>query len=64
MLSVVLCEILLCRTLPIPVPTLQILHEKIHDIVVERLKKAYAQVKIGDPLEGNHTSTVRQSLIS
>ncbi|XP_063434369.1 alpha-aminoadipic semialdehyde dehydrogenase-like [Mytilus trossulus] len=28
-----------------------ILHEKVHDEVVERLKKAYAQIKIGDPLE-------------
>ncbi|ORY36140.1 aldehyde dehydrogenase family 7 member A1 [Rhizoclosmatium globosum] len=27
------------------------LHEKIHDQFVERLVKAYAQVKIGDPLE-------------
>ena len=34
--------------------TLQIVHEKIHDTVVERLKKAYAQVKIGDPLEGEY----------
>jgi hypothetical protein len=31
---------------------LQILHEKVHDTVVERLKKAYAQLRIGDPLEG------------
>ena len=30
----------------------QMLHEKIHDEVVERLKKAYGQVKIGDPLDG------------
>ncbi len=29
----------------------KIVHEKIHDEVVERLKKAYSQVKIGDPLE-------------
>jgi aldehyde dehydrogenase family 7 protein A1 len=28
-----------------------ILHEKVHDEIVERLKKAYAQVKIGDPLD-------------
>ena len=28
------------------------LHEKIHDTVVERLKNAYSQVRIGDPLEG------------
>jgi len=27
-------------------------HEDIHDEVVERLKKAYTQVRIGDPLEG------------
>lgn len=27
------------------------LHEKIHDTVVERLKNAYSQVRIGDPLE-------------
>ncbi|ESN93829.1 hypothetical protein HELRODRAFT_157787 [Helobdella robusta] len=32
-----------------------ILHEKIHDAVVERLKKSYEQVvlRTGDPLEGN-----------
>ncbi|XP_048583838.1 alpha-aminoadipic semialdehyde dehydrogenase [Nematostella vectensis] len=28
-----------------------ILHESIHDQVVEKLKKAYAQVKMGDPLD-------------
>jgi len=28
------------------------LHENIHDAVVERLKNAYSQVRIGDPLEG------------
>ncbi|ELU06714.1 hypothetical protein CAPTEDRAFT_179534 [Capitella teleta] len=28
-----------------------ILHEKVHDEVVEKLKKAYAQVKVGDPLD-------------
>ncbi|XP_072051343.1 alpha-aminoadipic semialdehyde dehydrogenase-like [Amphiura filiformis] len=28
-----------------------ILHEKVHDQVVERLKKAYSQVRIGDPLD-------------
>jgi aldehyde dehydrogenase family 7 protein A1 len=28
-----------------------IVHESVHDEVVERLKKAYSQVKIGDPLE-------------
>lgn len=28
-------------------------HEDIHDDVVERLKKAYAQVRIGDPLEAD-----------
>lgn len=31
---------------------MQTVHEDIHDDVVERLKKAYAQVRIGDPLEG------------
>lgn len=31
----------------------QILHESIHDEVVARLKKAYSQIKIGDPLEGS-----------
>ncbi len=30
----------------------QILHESVHDVIVERLKKAYAQVPIGDPLDG------------
>ena len=29
----------------------QILHEKVHDVIVEKLKKAYAQVKMGDPCE-------------
>ncbi|XP_076443394.1 alpha-aminoadipic semialdehyde dehydrogenase-like [Babylonia areolata] len=28
-----------------------ILHEKVHDTVVDRLKKAYAQLRIGDPLD-------------
>ncbi|KAK0054650.1 alpha-aminoadipic semialdehyde dehydrogenase, partial [Biomphalaria pfeifferi] len=28
-----------------------ILHEKVHDAVVERLVKAYAQLRIGDPIE-------------
>ena len=28
------------------------LHESLHDVVVERLKKAYAHVPIGDPLDG------------
>ena len=30
----------------------QIVHETVYDEVLERLKKAYAQVKIGDPLDG------------
>ena len=29
-----------------------ILHEAVYDNVLERLKKAYQQVKVGDPLEG------------
>jgi len=29
-----------------------ILHESIYDNVLERLKKAYSQVRMGDPLEG------------
>ena len=29
----------------------QILHEKVYDEVVEGLKKAYSQLRIGDPLE-------------
>lgn len=28
------------------------LHESIHDEVVSKLTKAYAQVRIGDPMEG------------
>lgn len=36
----------------VPEICLQILHESIHDVIVERLKKAYSQVTIGDPLEG------------
>ena len=32
---------------------LKIVHEKVHDEVVERLKKAYSQLKVGDPLEKN-----------
>jgi acyl-CoA reductase-like NAD-dependent aldehyde dehydrogenase len=31
----------------------QIVHENIYDEVLERLKKAYSQLKIGDPLEPN-----------
>ena len=31
----------------------KIVHEKIYDTVVERLKKAYTQLRIGDPLESN-----------
>ena len=30
----------------------QMLHEKVYSEVLERLEKAYRQVKIGDPLEG------------
>jgi aldehyde dehydrogenase family 7 protein A1 len=29
-----------------------ILHDKVHDEVIERLKKAYSKIRIGDPLEG------------
>lgn len=28
-----------------------IVHEKVHDVVVERLKKAYTKVRVGDPLD-------------
>ena len=28
------------------------LHEDIHDSVVARLKKAYSEVPIGDPMDG------------
>jgi len=35
---------------------LQIIHESIHDEVVDGLVKAYAQVKIGDPLDGQYYS--------
>ncbi|XP_059165665.1 alpha-aminoadipic semialdehyde dehydrogenase-like [Physella acuta] len=28
-----------------------ILHEKVHDMVIEKLAKAYAQLRIGDPIE-------------
>lgn len=35
---------------------LQIIHESIHDEVVDGLVKAYAQVKIGDPLDGQYFS--------
>ncbi len=31
---------------------LQMLHESLHDVVVERLKKSYSHVPIGDPLDG------------
>ena len=31
---------------------LQIITEKLYDTVLKRLKAAYAQVKIGDPLKG------------
>ena len=30
----------------------QILHEKVHDEVVGRLKNAYSKIRVGDPLEG------------
>lgn len=29
------------------------MHEDVYDEVVERLKKAYSQLRIGDPLEAN-----------
>lgn len=32
---------------------MKIVHEKVYDEVVERLKKAYSQVRIGDPLDSN-----------
>lgn len=32
---------------------MKILHEKVYDEVIERLKKAYSQLRIGDPLEPN-----------
>ena len=32
-----------------------IVHERVHDAVVERLRKAYGQVKIGDPMDGERT---------
>ena len=43
----------------------QILHESVHDVIVERLKKAYAQVPIGDPLDGeSHDFVCDQALIT
>ena len=36
----------------------QIVHASVHDEVVDRLKKAYAQVKIGNPLEGNELTLI------
>ena len=30
----------------------QIIHDSLHDEIVEKLKKAYGQVRIGDPLDG------------
>ena len=30
----------------------QILHEKVHDEIVDKLTKAYSQLRIGDPLDG------------
>ena len=30
----------------------QIIHDSLHDEIVEKLKKAYGQVPIGDPLDG------------
>ena len=30
----------------------QILHEDVHDEIVEKLTKAYMQVRVGDPLDG------------
>ena len=43
--------------LTISVFFLQIVHASVHDEIVERLKKAYSQVKIGDPLEGTRCAT-------
>ena len=34
------------------IDSLQIVHENIYDHVVEKLSKAYKQVRIGDPLDG------------
>ena len=42
-----------CSSLNTLDPPPQILHESVYDEVVTRLKKAYSQIKIGDPLEGN-----------
>ena len=39
------------------------MHEDIHDEVVERLKMAYSQVRIGDPLEGKAKHKNRASVI-
>lgn len=30
----------------------QIIHDSLHDEIVDKLKKAYGQVCIGDPLDG------------
>ena len=34
-----------------------IVHEKVYDEVLQRLIKAYGQVRIGDPLEGERLSS-------
>ena len=50
------CKFLTCKHKNMLVSTmehlLQMLHEKIYDDVVDRLKKAYSRVKVGDPLDG------------
>lgn len=43
--------------------SLQIIHESIYDEVVSRLVKAYAQVPIGDPLEGKCTQRNQQLIL-
>ena len=41
-----------CQGFALPVSSLlQILHDKVYDEVLQRLVKAYGQVKVGDPLE-------------
>lgn len=41
----------------------KMLHEKVYSKVLERLEKAYKQIKIGDPLEGKWSKNVEIILL-
>ena len=45
-------ESVTCLSKAVSLIILQILHEKVYEEVLGRMVKAYGQVKIGDPLDG------------